>query len=141
MTTSFKAQLGLVATAFTLPVVLFRSKALFTSPTSELTGLAVRIVRSTAVLTALPFVLTEFPAVYSRMRSWLKETSAQARPAPRAPVVYTVTVSALSTAVFLAEPVGRLRMIMVYTWWRILEIAASHWAGLQVRRLPATIRV
>ena len=44
----------------------------------------------------------------------------------RRPVLHTVVVSMLSTGVFLLEPVNRLRLIVVYTYWRASEVVMVH---------------
>jgi hypothetical protein len=36
-------------------------------------------------------------------------------------VLHVAGTSVLSTLVFLAEPKARLEIIVVYTWWRVLE--------------------
>ena len=119
MTLSLKRQLPMVAATFALPVVMFKSRALFRSPVRILTELAIKSVRSAFVLTALPFLLTEFPCVFGLV------TGAPAEATPRADMLHTATVSLATTGVFLAEPRNRLRMIVVYTYWRVAQTLLS----------------
>jgi hypothetical protein len=115
MALSLKRQLPMVAATFALPIVLFKSRALFRSPVHTLAEFAIKCVRSSVVLTALPFLLTEFPCVFGLV------TGAPADATPRADLLHTATVSLATTGVFLAEPRNRLRMIVVYTYWRVAQ--------------------
>eukprot|EP00924_Labyrinthula_sp_SR-Ha-C_P011705 maker-scaffold_17-snap-gene-6.69-mRNA-1 protein AED:0.00 eAED:0.00 QI:82/1/1/1/1/1/2/145/372 len=72
-----------------------------------------KTIRSSVVLTSLPFILTEFPVIYATLR--------QKKEVNRATGLHVILASICSTGVFLAEPKGRLKMLMGYTWWRILE--------------------
>jgi len=120
---SLRRQLPMVAATFALPVVLFKSGRLLRAPARTLLALAVKCVRSSVVLTALPFLLTEFPCVYGLL------TGAPADATPRADVLHTATVSLATTGVFLAEPPSRLRMIVVYTHWRVFQTLLAKLVG------------
>ena len=120
---SLRRQLPMVAATFTLPVLLFKSERLLRNPARALLALAVKCVRSSVVLTALPFLLTEFPCVYGLL------TGAPADATPRADVLHTATVSLATTCVFLAEPPSRLRMLVVYTHWRVFQTLLAKLIG------------
>lgn len=127
MLLSLRRQLPMVAATFALPVLLFKSKVLLRDPVLVLLQLAVKCIRSSVVLTALPFLLTEFPCVYGLL------TGAPEDATPRADVLHTATVSLATTGVFLAEPRNRLRMIVVYTHWRVFQT-------LLARAVPGGLR-
>ena len=116
MAVSLKRQLPLVAATFVLPVVLFKRGKLMQSPLVLFWDVAVKIVRSSLVLTALPFMLTEFPCFWGLATGQPKDSTV------RRPMLHTFCVSLLSTGVFLLEPVNRLRMLVVYTYWRVSEV-------------------
>jgi len=120
VTVSLRRQLPLVATSFLLPVLLFKRKALLRSPIALMWDTAIKIVRSSVVLTALPFLVTEFPCLWGMFTNQPPEKTI------RRPVLHTVVVSMLSTGVFLLEPVNRLRLIVVYTYWRASEVVMMH---------------
>jgi hypothetical protein len=109
--------------------------------------IVLRSLWSSAILTPLPFLLIEFPLVYATVRRMLGYPDGNANSSrasnnnrlsgshgegvstggrrcggcPRAPVLHVACTSLLSTLVFLAEPKARLEIIVVYTWWRVLE--------------------
>ena len=120
MVVSLKRQLPLVAATFVLPVLLFKRSKIMHAPMVLLLDTLVKIVRSSIVLTALPFMLTEFPCL------WGLATQQPSDKTHRAPFLHTVCVSIGSTYIFLLEPVNRLRMLVVYTYWRIAEVFMLH---------------
>jgi hypothetical protein len=40
---------------------------------------------------------------------------------PRAPLLLAAITAAISTRIFCIEPPARREIIVVYTWWRVLE--------------------
>lgn len=42
-------------------------------------------------------------------------------PTPRAPWLHAAVTAALSTGIFMVEPPARREIIVVYTWWRVVE--------------------
>ena len=116
LVTSFKRQLPLVAATFLLPVVVFKRSVLFSTPTQLLCETLINIIRSSLVLTALPFLLTEWPCMWGLL------TGSNETQTVRRPMLHTVCVSLGSTGVFLLEPANRLRMIVIYTYWRVAEV-------------------
>jgi len=118
-----RMQLPFVAALYVVPSLIFfksTTKKHFGSSTSAINfvkDLAVRIVRTSVVLSCLPYCLTEFPCLYD----YITRPKGQTEPVRRAPVLHSTLASLVSTAVFLAEPEGRLNMMVVYTHWRVAE--------------------
>ena len=116
---TLKKQLPAVASLYTIPLIIFprgtMRKAKQAGAMNFLLLKLRQVLLSTAVLSALPYALTEFPCVYS----WL--TSQPADRTKRAPVLHTLSVSVISTAVFLAERDSRLETMVAYTYWRVVE--------------------
>jgi hypothetical protein len=94
LTTSLKRQLPLVAATFIPPVALFKRSTLLRTPFKLLWDTSIKIVRSSLVLTILPFLLTEFPCLWGMMTNQPPERTV------RQPLLHTVCVSLGSTAVF-----------------------------------------
>ena len=115
MLLSLNRQLPLVAVTFALPVLMFKSQRLRDKPLRLVMDIITKCLRSSIVLTALPFLLTEFPCLYGLLMG------APADATPRADLLHTTIVSLATTGVFLAEPPNRLRMIVVYTYWRVCQ--------------------
>lgn len=88
-------------------------------------GLGTKIVRTSVVLSLLPYSLCSFPVVYANKILPLIKTVEKDedgnKKVKRNPVLHIGFASILSTWVFLQEPKGRLRMMMGYTVWRIFE--------------------
>jgi len=125
MLQSLKVQLPMVSLLYSLPLVIKRKV-----PSTKLAlELVVRILRTSVLLTILPYVLTEFPCIYSNLLKQLKKPdegdanmeSNGTYKANRHPLLHVATTSVLSTFVFLAEPRKRLEMMVVYTYYRIIE--------------------
>lgn len=123
---TLRLQLPLVAAAVVVPALLFKGRSARQTPATFVLASVQKIVRSSLVLTGLPFMLTEFPMLYSLL------TCSPPSATRRAPWLHTLFVSVLSTAAFLMEPSSRLRMIVVYTLWRVCEAAI-------MRLLPITL--
>ena len=91
MIVSLKRQLPLVATTFVLPIILFKRQKLMKAPIPLLWDTVIKTVRSSLVLTALPFLLTEFPCF------WGLATGQPSNKTIRTPMLHTISVSLLST--------------------------------------------
>lgn len=138
MWVSFQKQLPMVVLLYTLPKIIFFKKTVktFNLKANALAGLltlvketSVRVLRTAAVLCALPYCLVEFPCILSCLKDYVRRGFKQPEAtdaiycSERMPYLHCLFTSMLSTPVFLAEPQGRLEVMVVYTYWRIIEAA------------------
>ena len=138
MWVSFQKQLPMVVLLYTLPKLVFFKKTVktFNLGTNAAAGLrklaqetVVRVLRTSAVLCVLPYCLVEFPCILSCSKDFVRRGFKRPEPtdatycSERMPVLHCLFTSMLSTPVFLAEPEGRLEVMVGYTYWRIIEAA------------------
>eukprot|EP01063_Lacrimia_lanifica_P018702 TRINITY_DN25606_c0_g1_i1.p1 TRINITY_DN25606_c0_g1~~TRINITY_DN25606_c0_g1_i1.p1 ORF type:complete len:336 (+),score=81.41 TRINITY_DN25606_c0_g1_i1:35-1042(+) len=114
---TLRVQLPAVAAVYLIPKLLFIRNTLHELSPQMLLTLSLKVAQSAGVLTCLPYILTEFPALVTSFRRRM----GVADPATRLSTLHIATASALSTAAFLMEPKGRLEVMIVYTYWRVIE--------------------
>lgn len=94
-----------------------------------------RTLRTSAVLTILPMATVYSPLLFRI----ILRLNPNATPATtRTKLLHTLLSTAISVPAFLAEPKGRLRTIVVYTWWRVAE-AFVRWMDISKR--PQSIQI
>ncbi len=127
---TFKRQLFLVTVVYVIPKINLWVTALqslpnnFVNATNFVVTQIYRIVCSSALLSFLPYVITEFPCFLDSLNKFLfkmERSNSIILPPKRQTISHVLISSMLSTYCFLLERNKRLNALVIYTWWRIIE--------------------
>jgi len=116
---SMTTQLPFVTILYLIPYVLKPKILMQRFGFKMILGIVAKVMRTSLVLALLPYCLTEFPCVYGEIQRRVSGKSDLK--IKRARALHVVITSLFSTIVFMLEPKGRLDIMVVYTYWRILE--------------------